>query len=129
MQTGVVELATPEGLNQEQADLEDVARDWVCVWCRQKVASDKDRWFHQGRSEFSFENPEGLRFEILTFSRTLGCRNVGMPTLEHTWFAGYAWSYCVCAGCRSHLGWYYTGPGSFAGLIRSRILRAAWVSN
>lgn len=129
VQTGAVELAEPASLARERTVPEDAAHDWVCIWCRQRVASDKDRWFHQGRSEFVFKNPEGIRFEILTFSRTLGCDNVGVPTLEHTWFLGHAWSYCVCANCRSHLGWYYTGPDTFVGLIRNRILRAAWVSN
>ena len=88
-----------------------------------------DRFQYEGRDEFSFTNPEGIRFEIITFSRTLGCRQTGAPTLEHTWFAGHAWSFCHCAGCGQHLGWFYTGPQDFAGLIRNRIVRALLVRN
>ena len=52
-----------------------------------------------------------------------------VPTLEHTWFPGHAWSFCLCGRCRMHLGWYYAGPNHFAGLIRDRIVRAAVVMN
>jgi hypothetical protein len=93
------------------------------------VASEKDRLTREGRSEYSFRNPEGIRFNIITFSRTLGCRQAGAPTFEHTWFPGHAWSFCLCEQCRVHLGWYYSGPTAFAGLIRERIVRAAVVRN
>jgi hypothetical protein len=93
------------------------------------VASESDRFQYEGRDEFSFTNPEGIRFEIITFLRTLGCRQTGKPILEHTWFAGHAWSFCHCAACGQHLGWYYTGPQDFAGLIRERIVRALLVRN
>jgi cereblon len=93
------------------------------------VASENDRFAWEGQSEFSFTNPQGIRFEILTFSRTVGCRPFGVPTLEYTWFPGHAWSCCVCDRCGMHLGWHYTGPSEFAGLIRCRIVRAALVRN
>ena len=124
---GVVEVAEPEIEIRTQPSQGDAANDWLCAWCLNRVASEKDRFFHEGASEFSFKNPEGIRFNIFTFSRTLGCSQAGVPTLEHTWFPGYAWSYCLCGRCRTHLGWYYAGPGEFAGLIRDRIVRAALV--
>jgi hypothetical protein len=54
---------------------------------------------------------------------------MGMPTLEHTWFPGHAWSYCVCNNCGQHLGWYYDGQSVFVGLIKGRILRAMFMRN
>ena len=119
------EGAESEVQTRERCGQSDLANDWLCAWCLNRVASEKDRYSHNGQNEFSFTNPEGIRFEILTFSQTPGCKERGVPTLDHTWFPAYAWSYCVCAGCGTHLGWHYTGPGKFTGLIRERILRAS----
>lgn len=126
---GAVEIAEPEIRPRTRASQGDPANDWLCAGCRNPVASEKDRFHYDGQSEFSLKNPEGIRFHILTFSRTLGCREVGVPTLEHTWFPGHAWSFCLCNQCRLHLGWYYTGPSEFAGLIQDRLLRASLVWN
>ena len=93
------------------------------------MASEKDRFPYEGKEEFTFPNPEGIRFCIVTFFRTLGCRESGQPTLEHTWFPGYAWSYCQCDRCGQHLGWFYNGLHQFAGLIKPRIVRAVQVNN
>ena len=105
------------------------AGDWLCAWCYNRVANERDRFQYHGQDEFTFTNPEAIRFEIITFSRTLGCQEAGVPTLEHTWFPGHAWSYCQCDRCGQHLGWYYTGEQEFAGLIKPRIVRALFVRN
>jgi len=97
--------------------------DWLCAWCLNRVAQEQDRFVYKGKDEFTFANPEGIRFAIITFSQTRGCREAGLPTLEYTWFSGHAWSYCLCAGCGQHLGWYYAGQHHFAGLIRDRMVR------
>ena len=107
----------------------DAGNDWLCAWCLNRVASEKDRFSYDGKDEFAFSNPEGIRFEILTFSQTLGCREAGIPTLQHTWFPGHAWSYCQCDRCGKHLGWYYLGQHTFAGLIKRHITRALNVRN
>ena len=109
--------------------VEDAAGDWLCAWCHNRVANERDRFSFDGKDEFTFSNPEGIRFEIITFSRTLGCRQTGTPTLEHTWFPGHAWSFCQCEQCGMHLGWYYAGEHQFVGLIRDRLVRALWVRN
>jgi hypothetical protein len=103
--------------------------DWLCAWCLNKVANERDRFLYNGQDEFRFSNPQGIHFEIITFSQTLGCRQTGVPTLEYTWFAGHAWSYCQCDRCGQHLGWFYTGQHEFAGLIKNRIVRAVCVRN
>ena len=120
-------IAEPEIQSRTSPGQGDPANDWLCSWCLARVASEKDRFSHEGQSEFTLKNPEGIRFDILTFLRTIGCKEVGVPTLEHTWFPGHAWSYCLCDRCRMHLGWYYAGPREFAGLIRDRIVRASVV--
>jgi len=109
-------LGTPEG-------------DWLCAWCLGRVANERDRFKYDGKDEFTFSNPQGIRFEIITFSQTLGCRQQGVPTLEHTWFPSHAWSHCLCDGCGQHLGWYFAGQHNFAGLIKARIVRALGIRN
>ena len=128
-ESGAVEIAEPEIQTHTGPSQGDAANDWLCAWCHNRVASEKDRFSYEGKSEFSFQNPEGIRFHIVTFSRTIGCRQAGVPTLENTWFPRQAWSYCVCDRCGTHLGWYYAGPNEFAGLIRDRIIRASAVRN
>jgi len=103
--------------------------DWLCVWCLNRVANERDLFNYEGKDQFVFSNPEGIRFEIITFSRTLGCLPSGTPTLEHTWFPGHAWLFCMCDRCGCHLGWYYAGPHDFAGLIADRIVRAGCIRN
>ena len=126
-EAAAVEIAEPEIRPRPRSSPGDTANDWLCAWCLNRVASEKDRCFHGGDSEFSFKNPQGVRFTIFTFTRTIGCQLTGVPTLEHTWFPGHAWSYCVCDCCRMHLGWGYTGPTEFVGLIRDRISRASLI--
>jgi len=125
VEAAAVETAKPAARSRTRPSEGDSGNDWLCAWCLNRVASDNDRHSHDGQSEFSFKNPEGVRFNLLTFSQTIGCRQAGVPTLEHTWFPGHAWSYCVCDQCGTHLGWYYDGPSEFAGLIRDRIVRAS----
>jgi hypothetical protein len=122
-------IAEPELQLRTSPDQGDPANDWLCAWCHNHVASEKDRFFYDGQSEFSFKNPEGSLFQIVMFTRTIGCRERGVPTLDHTWFPGHAWCNCVCDRCRMQLGWCYSGPSAFAGLIRDRIVRALLVRN
>jgi hypothetical protein len=126
---GTGEIAEPEIQDRTRSNQCDAANDWLCASCLNRVASEKDRCGYEGKSEFSFLNPDGIRFDIITFSRTIGCEQAGLPTEAHTWFPGHAWSYCVCDHCHSHLGWHYSGPSDFAGLIRDRIVRAMLIRN
>jgi hypothetical protein len=122
-------LAEPESEIRPAPATGEAAGDWLCAWCLNRVANDKDRFSYEGKHEFAFSNPERMRFAIITFSQTLGCRQTGVPTLDHTWFPGHAWSYCQCDRCGQHLGWYYTGQHQFAGLIKDRIVRGLYVRN
>jgi len=125
----MAEVAEPvTGLSAALAQVEggDI---WLCAWCLNRVASEKDRYSISGRSEFDFANPEGVHFRIITFAQTLGCLEQGEPTQTDTWFPGYAWSYCHCDRCDAQLGWFYSGKDDFAGLIRMRLARAVQVLN
>jgi hypothetical protein len=126
LSTGIVE---PGAHPRTSPTLTNTESDWLCAWCLNRVANERDRFEYEGKNEFGFANPEGLRFEIITFSRTLGCLQAGVPTLEHTWFSAHAWSFCHCDHCGQHLGWYYTGQHDFAGLIKDRIVLAVCVRN
>src|SRR5215471_12231898 len=53
------------------------ADDWLCALCLNPVANQADRFLFEGKDEFAFSNPAGIRFGIRTFSRTLGCHTEG----------------------------------------------------
>ncbi|HEX9100995.1 MAG TPA: cereblon family protein, partial [Polyangia bacterium] len=82
----------------------DGARAYWCSACKTRVAAEDDAVAVAGAHQHRFVNPAGVEFEIGCFARA-ACRSDGEPTLEHTWFAGFAWSYASCANCRAHLGW------------------------
>jgi hypothetical protein len=124
--TGMVE---PKLDARELPAASNVEGDWLCAWCHNRIANERDRFQYEGKDEFTFANPEGICFEIITFSQISGCRETGEPILEHTWFPGHAWSFCQCDECGQHLGWFYAGPHNFVGLIKSRIVRALYVRN
>ncbi len=95
-----------------------------CVRCRAELAALQDVMPTPGGG--LFVNPAGLAFEIV---RVVAARNVAIasrPTLEATWFAGYAWSIIVCTGCGTHVGWRYdttagASPPVFFGLLSEAI--------
>ena len=122
-------IAEPAVESRTEVSTGNAEGDWLCAWCLNRVANERDRFSYNGQDEFNFSNPDGIRFEIITFSQTLGCRRTGVPSLDHTWFPGHAWSYCQCDRCGQHLGWYYTGQHEFAGLIKDRIVRALYLRN
>ena len=103
--------------------------DWLCIVCNKKITSDKDRFEFNNQSEFQFTNPDRYYFNIITFCTADGCREMGEPTMEFTWFPGHSWSFAVCSRCSSHLGWKYRGEFSFYGLIKSRLIKGAALFN
>jgi hypothetical protein len=117
-------IGTPQTGSRAEATLGNTETNWLCVFCHKPIASEKDRFPYNGKDEFTFVNPAGITFEIITFSEARGCHESGKPTLAATWFPGYGWSFCHCDGCGQQLGWYYTGPLRFVGLDKARIIRA-----
>lgn len=75
-----------------------------------------------GSHAHRFANPSGCVYEIGCFRDAAGCRAVGGPVAEHTWFAGYCWQIALCAQCGGHVGWRYQGGAAvFHGLILERL--------
>jgi hypothetical protein len=103
--------------------------DWLCIACNKKITSDKDRFEFNDQSEFQFINPDGYYFNILTFCAADGCKELGEPTMEFTWFDGHSWSFAVCRRCSNHLGWKYNGEFLFYGLIKERLIKGAALFN
>ena len=51
----------------------------------------------------AFLNPHGYVLDVVTLRQTADVAVHGQPTLEHSWFPGYAWSFAVCSTCGQHL--------------------------
>lgn len=92
-----------------------------CRACSRMIT--RGRWAIQrgGAFEHRFRNPVGWSFQVGCFAKAPGAVQDGELTSKHTWFAGYAWCFAVCAGCGAHLGWWYIGSDTFAGLIVTRL--------
>ncbi|RCK80094.1 MAG: hypothetical protein OZSIB_3598 [Candidatus Ozemobacter sibiricus] len=106
-------------------------RPIVCAACRHPVTSTAERCEMAGHHRHVFTNPAGFVFEIGCFRQAPGCRALGQPTTEYTWFPGWAWQIAVCRGCGEHLGWAYS-TGTFArfhGLILERLHELADASD
>lgn len=99
-------------------------RQLLCAACGHRITTEATRIEMDGRHQHHCVNPHGYAFDIGCFAAAPGCRVCGAPTLEFTWFAGFAWSYALCGGCNELLGWRYDGSdgSSFYGLILNRIV-------
>ena len=109
---------------QETREEEDHGRALVCVVCRHVITTSKEKMIMHGKHAHVFFNPAGILFELGCFRSAPGCASLGRPTLEFTWFDGYAWRVSVCSQCGNHIGWQYQnvqGPGGFFGLILSQL--------
>jgi len=98
-------------------------RRWLrCRHCRKEVTAEDDRVVVEGGHVHRRTNPAGIEFEFGCFLVAPGAQVVGEPTFEHSWFAGCAWSYSLCRGCGTHLGWHFEGRDpAFQGLILDRL--------
>ena len=98
------------------------ARAYWCAACTTRVAGEDDAIEVAGAHRHRFVNPAGVEFEVGCFAAA-ACLSDGEPTLEHTWFPGWAWSYALCRNCHAHLGWRYVGSGPpFFALILPRLV-------
>lgn len=94
-----------------------------CRSCGLTVTSRDQKIGMQGSHRHTFFNPAGIVFELGCFRQAKGCFSAGEPTSEFTWFAGYVWSFALCRGCKSHLGWFFEkGNASFYGLILANLI-------
>ncbi len=109
-----------EELSEEEEEL------FLCRSCGSLITTGRARVEIDGGHVHTFVNPSGFIYRIGCFRDAQGCRAVGVPTPEFTWFAGHAWAFADCSACGSHLGWaYYRGEMRvFFGLIMAKLRRA-----
>ena len=116
------------------SDLEDLTEDesrvgesghgkkLCCHLCRHIVTDKNQRFAFQGGHMHTRTNPSGYIYDFGCFQNAPGCRLLGPPTDEHTWFPGYTWQIAVCGNCGEHLGWSFRGSNNFYGLIIDRLI-------
>lgn len=116
-----------EDLLSEEKCPEKDRKPLICAACGTGITSKRERLEMNGAHSHTFTNPHGLTFHIGCFGNAENCRPEGEATTAWSWFAGYAWRICACAGCGIHLGWRYEpatprpeDPG-FYGLILDRL--------
>lgn len=90
-----------------------------CRACGHVLARDGDRLVLETST---FVNPAGVVYQIAAFREAAGCALAGDPTTYWTWFPGHAWRYALCGNCGVHVGWAFSGPSRFFGLLAERIV-------
>lgn len=109
-------------LIKEQEQHKDDKPKILCKVCGHPITSTHYKIEVNAQHQHLFSNPVGLFYEIGCFSKANGCINKGSPTLEYTWFTGYAWRFAFCSNCFMHLGWFYQSEHNhFYGLIRENL--------
>ena len=93
-----------------------------CIDCRLLITSPKERIEIAGKTTHTFTNPHGYSFTIGCFMTASGVNIEGTPENFWSWFADHAWQVTVCRQCGLHLGWLFSGPSRFYGLILNRLI-------
>ena len=98
------------------------ARAIRCRACGKAITTSAERTSVAGAHEHTRFNPGGFVFRFGCFRSAPGCAVAGEATSEATWFSGYRWSYALCGGCGTHLGWRFDGEAAFFGLVLERLV-------
>jgi hypothetical protein len=96
----------------------------VCRQCRKRLTKSSHGLSIDGSHLHTFANPSGIVFEIACYYPVSGIALVGMRSNDFAWFSGHSWQIGICSGCRTHLGWLFSGPQArlFYALIIDRII-------
>lgn len=115
-------------MDESAASQEDASGDErqgvLCSTCRARITGEDQALSIQDRHRHAFFNPAGIAFEIRCFQTAPGTVVQGASSTEFSWFADHAWQVALCATCRTHLGWRFTGQtgaSAFYGLIVARL--------
>ena len=101
---------------------EDVQDALYCKACGQSITAKDQAIAVNCSFRHTFFNPAGIVFELGCYKQASGGRSVGPPSSEFSWFPEYLWSFAICSGCQTHLGWYYdSGIERFWGLILNKL--------
>ena len=94
----------------------------LCKACGRKITTAEQAIAVNSSFQHTFFNPAGIVFELGCYRRAEGAGAVGQPSSEFSWFSGYLWSFALCSGCQTHLGWYFeSASDGFWGLILNRL--------
>lgn len=108
---------------QQVTTSDDGQHKLLCYHCKHPVTLHQHKIEVSGKHQHYFTNPDDIEFQLGCFSHAQGCATSGQPTLEHTWFYNYYWSFALCQHCHTHLGWHYqNGQHRFYGLILNALL-------
>jgi hypothetical protein len=93
----------------------------VCRACGHFITSQREAIEVGGSHVHTRLNPSGVLFRFGCFRLAPGARVSGAPSSEHSWFTGCRWQYAHCSACGGHLGWAFSGPDVFFGLVLERL--------
>ncbi len=90
-------------------------RWWRCAACAGAIAEEGSRIALPGGAAVQVHaNPHGLFFAVLAFATAHNLSLIGAPSLDFTWYPGYAWQIALCLACHQHLGWFFTPTDSLS---------------
>ena len=116
----------------ETARLSDDLKPGSGLYCRRcgALVTDSGQAIDEhGAHQHQRTNPAGMRFRFGCFRAAPGCRALGLPSTEFSWFAAHSWQVAICAGCAEHLGWLFTGTSRFYALILDRLFEQSTPPN
>jgi hypothetical protein len=93
----------------------------VCRLCKHVITTEGARASLFGAHVHDRMNPGGFVFRIGVFHHAPGALAIGAPSAHFSWFPGHLWQIALCRGCLEHLGWFFSGPSSFSGLILDKL--------
>ena len=115
-------ILPPQASKQEQESQTDDDPALLCIGCRGAITSKREAIEIAGAHCHTCTNPHGFTYTIGCFTQAPGTRAEGPKISADSWFLGYRWQLALCGGCQLHLGWRFSGPDAFYGLILNRLL-------
>lgn len=117
-----VETVAELEAEQEKSTRVEKGGTLVCAVCQHVITETSAAIPVEGSHEHVQANPFGFVFCFGCFSVAPGCALVEGEHSADSWFRGYVWRVAVCAGCKTHLGWYFRGDASaFFGLLLNKL--------
>ena len=130
--TTATTTAAPSSTSNETSAGQTAPASATSLRCRRcsAVVADTVDLFDYGdlASVATFSNGAGALHSVMTLKtvRQSSLLPVSVPTMQDTWFPGYAWTILRCR-CGNHAGWLYTAidehvqPRTFYGIVRSNV--------
>ena len=112
----------PKASKQDQESSSDADPALLCIGCRSVITSKQEAIEITGAHCHTCTNPHGFTYTLGCFAQAPGVSTGGPKISADTWFFGYRWQIAICAQCQLHLGWLFSGPDVFYGLILNRLL-------